>query len=131
MKRFVGAVALFVVVACASAHTGGNVEPRGNRDVLTQSEIDSRMEPGMSAYELIQHARPQFFKMRGVGNLSPTSVTAAMPVVYIDNVRTGSIDQLKQISGGNVARIQYLSSIDATTRFGTDHSGGAILLTTR
>lgn len=42
-----------------------------------------------------------------------------------------TVDSLRQLSADQIYRIQYINASDATTRFGTDHFGGAILITTK
>jgi hypothetical protein len=41
------------------------------------------------------------------------------------------VGELSGISDDHVERISLLSPIDATTRFGTDHASGAIMVVTR
>jgi hypothetical protein len=53
-------------------------------------------------------------------------------VVYIAGVRQqGGPAVLRQVRFGDVREIQYLGGVDATTRYGTDHAGGAILVILR
>jgi hypothetical protein len=55
----------------------------------------------------------------------------AGPVVYLDGVRVGTLDELRRLRADAVAEMEYLSPSDATNRFGTNHDTGAILVTTR
>jgi hypothetical protein len=52
------------------------------------------------------------------------------PVVYLNNLRLGTPDQLSTMPADGVTEVRWLSAIDATTRYGTGHAGGAILVFT-
>ena len=51
--------------------------------------------------------------------------------VYLDGFRYGGIESLRSISASDVAEVRWLSSMDATTRFGTGNTAGAIAVTSR
>jgi hypothetical protein len=92
--------------------------------------------------ELIQGERPNWLRTRGAGTLrtaevtdprsgEPTDVMDLPPVVvYPDGARFGTVSELRGLRPSQVARIQFLSAPQATSRFGTDHVNGAILVTT-
>ena len=52
-------------------------------------------------------------------------------VVYLNGMRYGGVRSLTTLSAEAVGDITYMNASDATTRFGTGHSGGAILIRTR
>jgi outer membrane cobalamin receptor len=58
-------------------------------------------------------------------------VTVPTATVYLDGAKYGDTQSLKLINGEHVSRVQYLNGSEATTRYGTDHVGGAILITTK
>lgn len=118
------AVLLLLVPACAT--TGPTQRRTGN--VITFEEIRTLQVP--SAWEIVEMLRPQFLRTRGsVSFNDPTPVPA---VVYVDGLQYGATPQaLKTIERTVVREIEYLDSRDATTRFGTGHRGGAILVKTR
>jgi hypothetical protein len=129
MERIFGALCLIVVLACGSApsHTVGVIP--GHRDTIPGVEIESYRTPGMSAYDLIAHLRPEYLRNRGVSTFRAGVPTTAS--VYLNGAKYGELDALKSLDAAIVVQIQYLSASDAATRFGTDHAGGAILVTTR
>ena len=51
-------------------------------------------------------------------------------VLYIDDVKQDDIDQLRNIRVAEIAEIKYMSGNEATSRYGANHDGGAILLKT-
>jgi hypothetical protein len=112
------------LLGCAATQGSG---PRRSARVLTADEIAEVAVT--TAYEAVELTRPQWLTTRSsptMGNPQPTP-----PVVYLDGIRVGDLDELRRIRATVVERMEYLSPSDATTRFGTNHNGGAILITTR
>ena len=122
---------LAVLTACASA-------PRQDREALTFGDRTSRTEISArelqsvaagSAFEALQRVRPEFFFQR------PTKVLndpyGGFPVVYLDGRLQGRLDVLYTIPVGAILSVQYLSGIEAHTRFGKFYSGGIIDVHTR
>lgn len=52
-------------------------------------------------------------------------------VVYQDGVRSGGSNTLESMPTIAVREIRFINAADATTRFGTGHPMGAILVTTK
>jgi hypothetical protein len=73
--------------------------------------------------------RPEYLRNRGT--VSIKNNTQATAVVYVDGTKYGDLESLRNVSAEHIFRIDYLSASDATTRYGTDHVGGAILITTK
>jgi hypothetical protein len=48
------------------------------------------------------------------------------PLVYMHNQRYGGVEWLRIFQSDNIAEIRYVNARDATTRWGTGHSGGVI-----
>lgn len=121
-------LALFLFsTACASGSTGEARVPQPDRNVLTTSEI--ALSSGTTAHDVISQLRPQFLRARGLSTLAlPVPATA---VVYVDNMALGGIEALRNIDAQTLLRIEYMNAADATTRFGTDHTAGAILIFTK
>lgn len=129
MRRILIVLALFIVTACGRGASPADGLGMRNRSILTAEEIGLDKGASRTAYDVIARLRPEFLRSRGASSLqSPTPVTA---VVYVDEMRYGDLDDLKQLSAHQIFSIQYLNAADATTRFGSDHLGGAILITTR
>lgn len=108
-----GAVA--ASAACAAASSSGRTS--GGRDVITREEFGGLVEA--NAYDAIQRLRPWWLRAQRGGQ---------EPVVYLDNVRYGELDALRMVALENLREIRFISSTDATTRWGTGHTGGVILL---
>lgn len=116
----VAALALAAVIAslaCAAGTQSGSSARRSN--LITAEEI-LRVEVS-TAYDAVRRLRPQWLQGRG----------GDRPVVYVDGQRRGSLNELELILPGDVAQMRFMSASDATTRYGTNHPGGAILVMTR
>ena len=129
MKKLCAALAVFLALACGSAPTPVVTGAPGHRDVLLDAEIQTGKMPGMNVYDLVAHLRPEYLRSRGANSVRDATPPTA--VVYLDGMRYGSLEQMKSLSADGVLRIQYLSAADAQTRFGMDHTGGAILITSK
>ena len=112
------------IVACTRA---SNSPTGGNRDVITEDEIAAASV--VTAYEAVQKLRGNFLSNRGkttiLGKSSP------MPVVYLDGVRYGEIQTLRNISATQVQSIRLYRAWDAQQRYGNDVMGGVIEVTTK
>jgi hypothetical protein len=115
---------------CAATRT---TTPKTDPDVITADQI--ARSKATNAYDLIATISPKMFTAHGAattrGNQPPTEGRQALPVVvYIDNVKVGPIDELKAVSKIDVREIRYLSPRVATDRWGENHAGGVIYVTT-
>jgi hypothetical protein len=52
-------------------------------------------------------------------------------VVYLDGNRLGGVDELRGIGANTISSIAYLDAPSATIRYGTGHTQGAIVITTK
>ncbi|MEP6618393.1 MAG: TonB-dependent receptor plug domain-containing protein [bacterium] len=113
---------------------GATVEtPRINRNVLTQADLKELHAENV--YEAIEAVRSVWLRDRG-----PTSFTAkatradslsgGTPIVYMDDVKLGGVDELKRISIRDVVSVSHLSGPEATARYGVGHAAGVILVQT-
>lgn len=121
-------MALTVAVgACASGGVAGDRAPRGQQNVLTDEQI--RAGSHQTAYDAVRSLRPSWLRERpgSISNPEGAEVT-----VYMDGARMdGGANALRQVRADAIEHIQYMSPSDATTRFGTGHMGGAILVTSK
>ena len=92
---------------------------------ITTTEIQATI--ASNAYEVIQKLRPIWLRQRGAVTFNRPTPRA----VYVDNMRLGGLETLRQISPASIGRISFLDSQDATQRFGTGHVNGAILIFSR
>lgn len=92
----------------------------GSRHVITASEALESRAPSVLA--LVAQVRPEFLRTRG----------SAHPVrVVIDHLPYGTASDLASVPANTVKEVRYLGAREATQRFGTGYSAGAILVMTR
>jgi hypothetical protein len=117
-------VVLLGTFACAGASGGPASSGSGPITRADLEDVSLR-----DAYEVVQRLRPAWLRPRG--RISIQSSTAQNPVVYVDNIRFGDPSSLRQVSADAIEEIRYMGASEATTRFGTGHAGGVILVRTR
>lgn len=115
--------AILLLTACASS--GERTGTRSPRNVITLEQIEGYH--GDNAYLLVKSLHPSWLRERGRQSLALN----APVVVYMDGLRAGTADSLRDVDPRRVARIQYLDARAATSRYGTGHANGAIMVTTR
>ena len=126
-----GRTVFLFLLAVASCTATGNVpgeqrsRSRSESEAITRAELDG--SSFLSAHHAIERLRPTWLRPRGPPSIS---VPSPYPVIYVDGLRRGDLDELRTIAVLDVVTIQFMSASDATTRYGTDHASGAILLTT-
>ena len=114
-----------LAVACATATQSEGDSPVSSRSRIVAEDLVSTNE--LMLYEAVQRLRPMWLRHRG-----PTTAMGTAPlVVYVDNVRAGTAEFLRDISVESVREVQYIDARDATTRWGTGVAGGVILVLTR
>ncbi len=106
-----------LLIACGAARSGGARNP----NLITTDEL--RALNVSNAYEAVERLRPMFLRTRGVQS---ATAEAQLPVVYIDGIRQGGPEVMRTLPLTDVQEIRYISAADATTRYGTNHTGGAI-----
>jgi hypothetical protein len=67
----------------------------------------------------------------GAGSASLSGNSSYQIQVYLGGAKIGTLDALRDISVSTVREIRYLDAAEATQRYGTGNSGGAIVLTPR
>jgi hypothetical protein len=133
-SRLVMALATSVLLAgCASA--GAKQAVTRDPNVITADEI-AQNPSSPNAYDLIQRLRPSFLRTRGAvhGTAAPggsSGFEAVDVVVYLNEARLGGTEQLRQLQTTDIREIRYYNSSDATTKWGTGHTAGAIQVISR
>ena len=107
---------------------GRQASPLATRNVITADEI-ARVN-ATTALEAIQRLQPAMLtKHRG-----PTSFrneAQSQINVYVDGSRFGGVGSLSLIEATSILEIRFLSAADATFRYGTGNSAGAIDIKSR
>jgi hypothetical protein len=119
----------FGSVACATSRGGSATTEGGSDPVVAAGSLTGtqvRQTSAENLYDALLELRPQWLRPRPRSSMRYRE--AAEPVVYLYGLRYGSSRTLYDIHVSTVRSVQYVSPLDATTRYGTDHSGGVILV---
>ena len=127
-------------------------KPKRDRDLITRDELLEAQDKSPELYQAVKRLRPNFLTVlnrgpnsTGVGagssgapmcdavqerNCSTRSMgtVVALPVVYVDGMKTGDPEVLKSFATKNVEEVRYLTATKAEMEFGLGHEGGAILV---
>lgn len=125
MQRLVQYAVLSVLLIALGACTGSNVgqSSDGNPNMISQEQIQEAGSMS-NAYNLVQRLRPNWLRKRGPSSVSSQSDI----VVYVEGSRQGPPSTLRQINVIDVESMEFLSDNEATSRFGSGHDHGAILV---
>ena len=124
------AMTVVVTLACATSGGGSGLRPGSpNKDLIVESEIVAIAGRSVNALQVIEKLRPQMLRSRGAGSPTDASGETSQPKVYVDNIAYGDISTLTNLNATQIREIQFFKSGDATTRWGTGHMGGVILVT--
>jgi hypothetical protein len=117
------AVTALLCLGCAGG-TGETGEQRASLDVLTGDEL--RETGAANLWDALRQRRAQWLRARATTSL--ISPRAEEPVVYVQGIRHGPLTSLQQMNLDRVRRVEFIDGRDATTRFGTGHGGGVIMV---
>ena len=110
------------VAGCASSGGGGGSRPAGaSSNRIVQAELEPLGQ--LDALQAVQRLRARWLTTRAGSGQDP--------VLYVDGTRRGAPDELRFIRADEVRQMDFMSGPDASTRFGTGHQGGAILVLSR
>lgn len=123
------AVATLLTLAGCGFNTRAGGLPDGSRSDLIGTEELRQRGQYSNLYDLIDILRPRWLRPQG----GPDTFTAqqGQVQVHVDGNWMGNVGVLKGLSVAGVTSIRWLSPMDASARYGLDHSHGAIIVSTR
>lgn len=124
MARWLLIAAALALGGCGLGHRQREA-PAPEPSALTREEIQSVQ--AASLYEVIRLLRPRWLARPHPTAFRPERQVEV--VVYVDNVRFGGVETLRQITPGSVAGARFLRPSEAEARFGQGHLSGAIVIT--
>lgn len=122
-SALVGTMAL-LMLACSSSGRSSESNARNRAAVISVEELATTAE--LDAYQAVRRLRPMWLRTRGPVSLSLQGRAGIR--VYVNGSRRGELDVLRSFRATDIESITYLSAPEATTRFGIDHSDGAIMV---
>ena len=119
-------LALCVALGACASGGGSSGPPRSSSAILTGEEL--QVDAAMDLYTVIQRRRPQWLQNRAPS----TAQGRQMITIILDGVRQqGGPELLRSIRASDVDSARYMNARDATTRYGTDMTAGAIVVATK
>lgn len=112
-------------VAGATALSSTQAHAQRHQNRLTGDELRATSKDNL--FDAIRALRPNWMARRGRGSIS----TMEYVKVYRDGMQQGPPAVMRDMNLEEVTEVTYLSASDATTRYGTGHESGAILISTR
>jgi len=120
-------ILIFLFAAAIACAPPSGTRTARDVNVITRQELEAAV--AQNAYDVIQNLRPSYLRTRGTQSLDPTVRTQAW--VYLDGQRYGDIATLRSMTVDAIEEIRYLNPSLATTKYGVNHTAGAIEVTTR
>ena len=116
---------LLALAACAGAAGTSAV---GAANLVGPDQLRELDSEGLTVYQVLSRLRPTWLRSRG-----QTSIRGGpdIPRAVIDGVPYDDLAELARVNAREVESIEFVSSGDATTLYGTGYAGGAILVTMR
>jgi hypothetical protein len=126
--RLVLSSALLCLVLSGCASAAGSGGGGGNPNLINSEHLREAEAEGVSAFQLIERLRSRWLRARGASSFT-NEVSA--PMVILDGVPYGEAITLQSMAVVDIGEIRFMNATDATTRFGTGYTGGAILVSRR
>ncbi len=118
-------LSLWLIVGCAAAPrpTGA---AKADLTLITREQIQEMRFT--NAYDAVKGLRGDWIRERGPESFRyPTEVQ-----VYLDGVRmVGGVQTLQTIPSSGIQFIRHYNGLEATSRWGIDHGGGVVFVSTK
>lgn len=115
---------LVIGAGCGGSAVRGENAQRGT--MITFEELEER-GAYTNLYAVIEVLRPRWLRTQGPDTFMGRDGEVQ---VHIDGNWLGSVETLRGLSPTGVTSIRWLAPIDASARYGLDHSHGAIVIST-
>jgi hypothetical protein len=135
MRPILLCLTMFSLFLCAPA----DAQKAAQIEEITLEQIESANVA--TAHDLVQRYRRAWLQSRGnqsmreahTSGAGPSDVQLGVPqrLVYLNNARLGGVGTLRDIPAANIQSIEYYPPGPATRRWGSGHTHGVILVTTR
>ena len=122
-RLFAFAALALTLAGCAGAGGGAAAggARRGSSTRIVADELATVAE--LDLFGAVNRLRPTWLRPQSRGTL---------PVVVVDGTpQAGGVDALRSMRAADVSELEYMNASDATTRYGTGYTAGAIIVSTR
>jgi hypothetical protein len=119
-------LSLAVGGACAS-RTASPAAGAGGRAVITRAELLENSD--RNAFEAVRRLRPSWLRYRGQSVLTGPEREGLR--IYLNGAYYGDAQALSNLQVIDVEEMRFLDAREATLRYGTGHTVGAIVVSTR
>ena len=121
-------VVALIATACSSSSTPApSGAAKSSPNVITADEISHVSV--QNALEAVQKLRPAMLRRPQVASANGQSKGEL--VIYVDNTRYGSVENLTQIPASTIAAVRYFSPSESQMKWGSNHPGGVIEVLTK
>ena len=110
-----GLATLACAPAASTSDTSGTLRTSRSSSLLGAEEIQAANVDIGNAYEAISRLRPNWLT-RGTTSFDPPKTE--FPIVFVEGVRYGELESLRNISANHIAAIRFHSAAEASPRFG-------------
>jgi hypothetical protein len=123
--RYLVSVVAVSLAGCA-LHGGAASGDVRDHSMLTKEQIAENHFN--TAFDAVETLRSNWLRVRGGADSfqAPSEVA-----VYMDDIRLGNTDALKEIAANTVYYIRFFDGVAAQGRWGVGHSGGVIYVSSR
>lgn len=112
-----------VLPGCSAATSGGSGEGGVRRasNRITAEELATALD--LDAWSAISRLRPSWLR-QGTRGASPALIVDGTP-------ESGGLEMLRAFRTTDLTMLEFMSAADATTRYGTGYTSGAIVVSTK
>jgi hypothetical protein len=115
------AVLALTLAGCAGGGGGGGGTARGSSTRIVADELTTVGQ--LDLFDAVNRLRPTWLRPGSRGT---------MPGVIVDGTpQAGGVESLRSMRASDASELRFLNSSDATTRYGTGYTAGAIVVSTR
>lgn len=128
-------ILLVLVMLAASDVLAAQNQRRGDRNRLTKDDVAEMSGTVNTAYDLVRMMRPNWLNPPGMNrnstsNADGTGGGATALVLYINDIRQPTIDEMRTVKASTVVEMRYLDQNRAIQMRGPGHEMGVIEVTT-
>lgn len=120
--------------AAGAAPVSSAASATSKRSATTITAGELAESGAVNLYQAIQVLRPQWLRARprtsmgSSGSRSGGASSVDATVVYLDQSKYGGLAALQQLTTGGVQELRFYDGVEATNRFGSGHTAGAIVV---